>query len=384
MANLFLLAKAFGPVAYGTLAGLVALYVTFSQFIGLGTGVVLVREGARSSESLERWLQASRRIYFYTGLAGCVIGPLIALALLSDRLEPAVAWAIGVAELFFGCQMLPAIYRAQAEQRMHLFGFLSCAMPAVRLISVMTVYFIGVPSLYAYALVYLSASVVSALAIRLRLAGRSEIRNPIPMGSAARQGGPFVLSNLTSAVTTELDKTMLLRLATPEQTGQYTAAFRITQIVSIPMSSLIVSATARLFRRDSSSRLLAQTGPYFFFALCYGLAAALCVYLAMPWILTLLGTGFRIENNVRFLLCAYVLTSSVRQLVVALLTTSDLQIARNWIEVCAIFLSFLMNLVLIPGHGASGAALTLVATDVLIVGAGLRALGGGAANRRIQ
>lgn len=363
-AGLVLMARVLGANGYGALAGSVALFMVCGQFTGLGSGVALVRHVARGGELRGRFA-ATEYAYLLSGLVLTALALPPSLGLLGEQVPPtALAW-LAIAEILIAPTLFPLVYRYQAEERMFLSSAIGTLAPMARLVTIAAVAMLGLRDITVFAQLYLACLILTAT-ITLYLAWpRGDPVATCSTWQTIREGLPYAVSGVALTAGTELDKTVLLRLAGDAVTGPYAAAYRIASAATLPINALILAASPRLFRAPSANNTrLATTMLAVVFG--YAMLAAAALWLFAPFAPWLLGRGFDNATPLLRALCIIIITSSLRQYITALLTTRDRQVSRNMIEIGGACISLVALLVLVPSFGAYGAILAIALSDLCV------------------
>lgn len=370
MGSLILLARILGADGYGALAGTVGLYVTFAQFAGLGSGTALMRHLARHGELYGK-LVATQRAHLVTSAVLFMLIWPVSTWLFQGVLAPATLAWLAAAEIIVAPTLLPLAYRYQAQERMNISGAILTFPSFARFCAVLTTILSGEMSVARFAEFYLGCLLL-AMTITFFLAWPKRAPScPTPsLNQTLREGIPYVLSYAFSTAGGEVDKTILLRSAGSTITGQYAAAYRIMQTATLPVSSLIMAATARMFR-STGSEMTAFAGTLFLATAIYALLASAALALFAPFLHVLFGPSFSGSEPILKGLCVVVVTCCLRQLTVAQLTTSDLQKSCNIIEFIGLSVSLTLLLLLIPHLGAIGAIMALAISDTIVVTLGI-------------
>lgn len=367
--SLVLMARVLGADGYGSLAGTVALYITFGQFTGFGSGIALVRHVARNGELSARFL-STQHAYLATGL---IIFALVwppSIWLFGDELSVSTLACLAVAEVIAAPALQPLVYRYLAEERMFISGALQTIAPSARFVAIGSMAILGLEDVANFAWLYLACiATASSLVIYTTWQRNYKLTKRSSWISTARAGVPYMISSVAMTAGTELDKTIMLRFSGGIIAGQYAAAYRIMQAATLPVNSLILAAAPRMFRTVGQFRSLTKT--LFLATICYALLTAFALAALAPFAYILLGDEFIDAQKYLRGLSFVVITNCVRQLVTAHLTTADAQKKRNVIEVIGLFLSITLLLVLIPLYGASGAIIALAASDLAVILLGL-------------
>lgn len=363
-ASLVLMARVLGANNYGALAGSVALFMVCGQFTGLGSGIALVRHVARGGEMRARFA-ATERVYLLSGTALTLLAIPLSLGLLGS-LVPAMALALlAIAEILAAPTLLPLVYRYQAEERLFLSSAIGTLAPIARLAAIASMAALGWRNVTNFAQLYLVCLILTVVVTLYLTWPRGKAVATDTTRQAIREGLPYAISNVALTAGSELDKTVLLRLAGEAVTGPYAAAYRIASAATLPVNALVLAASPRLFRSPSADNTrLAAT--MLTVVLSYATLAAIAVWLLAPFAPWLLGRGFDNATPLLRALCLIILTGSLRQYVTALLTTRDLQVSRNMIEIGGVCVSLIALISLVPLHGAYGAILAAAISDLCV------------------
>lgn len=357
------MARLFGANGYGALAGTVALFATCAQLVGFGTGIALLRHVARDGNLPPRFA-ATQRIYLLSAVLLTLLATPIALLFLGDRIAPSAVICLAIAEILAAPAFMPLAYRFQAEERMFAFGATLTAPPIVRGLALVAALAFEIRDLGGFSLLYLLMLSITAIAI-------ATWRQPVhqaPTYSELREivgeGLPYAVSGVAVTAGSELDKTALLRLAGDAAAGEYAAAQRIVQAATMPVNSLVLALTPRMFRatapidtRNIERLALGVT-------LAYALVASAAIWVAAPLTKLVLGQDFHDSEPLLRALCLVLVSSCLRQMLVAQLTATDMQVARNWMEGGAALLSIAVLISTIPHFGAYGAIAAAFIADM--------------------
>ena len=158
---------------------------------------------------------------------------------------------------------------------------------------------------------------------------------------------------------------MLSHYGMNEADGIYGMAYRVIDMGTMPLISIVLAAEPRLFQKAAADtngaillgdRLLKRT-------VLISVASAICIYLAAPLIPPVAGPGF--ANSVVALrwLCIIPILRSIHLTTGSVLTSIGLQRYRAMAQIAVVLLNFCLNLWLIPRFGWHGAAWASLVTD---------------------
>jgi O-antigen/teichoic acid export membrane protein len=359
-ATFVLVARALGAGGFGAFAAALALVSVVAPFAALGAGNLLVMHVARGPQSFERYWGS---VLVTVPLAGV---PLTVLAvgsgaLLLPLVPVTLILTLAMAEFFFARIAELCSQAFQGLDRMRPTALVGALPSFFRLgAAAAFVSVAGARSPTAWGVCYLVASAIGAtvaFAVVTVSLGR-----PVPDRALVRQNcreGPwFALGQSSSNIYTDIDKTLLARLATLPAAGVYTAAYRVTAMAFVPMTGLLVATYARFFRRGAegisgSRRLAAELMPL---ACLYGLGAGVALYAIAPVLPHLLGRDFSTATGVVRWLAPLPLIQAAFYLGGDALTGAGYQRTRTVLQAGAAILNVCLCFWLIPGHSWRGAA----------------------------
>jgi O-antigen/teichoic acid export membrane protein len=151
-------------------------------------------------------------------------------------------------------------------------------------------------------------------------------------------------------------------------TGAYGAAYRLVDLVFLPVNSLLIAAYARFFQQGVrgvlatahlARRLLAV-------AAGYSLAAAAALYLLAPLVPEVLGAEYREAIEIIRFLAILPVIKAIYYFGADALTGAGYQGVRTIIQVALAAINIGLNLVVIPLYSWKGAALATLVTEALL------------------
>lgn len=369
-AYLVLVARVLGVEGYGVFAGTVALAASLSPLVGLGFGVILVKEVSRSPQRFpEFWAKALRAV----AVSGPVmVGVMLALAPLLLPVDGhwLVIVLIAAAELLAMPLVATGSQAFQAHERLGRTMFNHVQLNLVRFCAVALLAVIGQRGFVPFAWAYFGATVAAAL-LSLGQVGRAFGRPDLTRGGLAgrlREGFGFSLSVVGNTAHGELDKTLLLRLGNAAAAGNYSLANRVVAAATTPLIVYVLAAVPRLFREGEQGtraaavlarRLLPPI-------LVYGIAVAAGLVLCAPILPSIFGQGFVEVLALVPWLAPLPLLAGISQLGLNVLTASGRQRTRVGVEALALAVNVALNVALIPQFGALGTALAALASQALL------------------
>jgi len=367
-----LIGRSLGPAGFGLFMGALALVYILMPFANWGTGHILVMQVSRDP--------ASFPAYWGNTLLTTVIGgtvftsiAMIVGTILVPSIPLTLILTLALAELWFSLILDACGQAFQVFDRLGVTAAISILENGLRLIAAavfMALTMNPTPQLWGvwYLFSALLASCV-ALVIVTRSLGRPRFV-PSLMHHHIRDGWNFSVSLASATIYNDIDKTMLVRLATSEAAGIYAAAYRVIDMATAPLTSLLRATYAEFFRRgglgiQGSSRYARRFVP---FILCYGVVASLGLVVLAPITPYALGREYQMTVGAIQMLAILPALRGLYTFAANALTGAGHQGIRSCAQVGVAIFNVLLNLWLIPRYSWQGAVWSsLVSTATLVV-----------------
>ena len=222
------------------------------------------------------------------------------------------------------------------------------------------------------------AAGAGALLLVARVDGWPQWRARMPLRDSLREGAPYAASNVASSGYQEVDKFLMLQSLGAAVVGPYTVAFRVASIFVMPVTALISASLPRLMlhagtaggARTYRAMLLSGVG--------YGMLAGVAILALAPWVPGVFGSDYALATHYLGLLAAWPAMFALRHGLATHLTAHHRQATRSGIEVAALVIVVVLNVLLLPRLGAEAAVLSLLVAEILA------ALAMGIAIRRVH
>ncbi|MGH7500869.1 MAG: oligosaccharide flippase family protein [Longimicrobiales bacterium] len=350
--------------AYGTAA---AFAVILSIVATLGMSPLLVREMAKSPDLAAGLLRTAHRVKTMSNVL--MLAALYVLGRWIFAYPPAVltgAMLLGLAYAIAAyTENLSAYF--QSIERMHVWTQASAAYGLVT----------GVAGA---ALVVTTGSVVAfcAAPIAGQLAALSWLLYRLPRGMRSntdavaarwliRALGPFTAAFVALTLHSKLDVLVLAHWRSPAEVGLYTAGYKfidLTQALAVVLAAAVYPRLSRVAPANALRGRWAGTRLAELAVLAAALAATTLVVARAPIVALLFGDayvataailaflGIAVPALVLNIVGGYVLAATGHMRDVALLYG------------CAVVFKLILNLVLVPGQGATGAAISMLVTEL--------------------
>lgn len=383
-----LLARELGPTALGAFAAALGMVTLVAPLASFGVGGFWLKAFGQEGWQAVRWLRGSLKYALVTTflvltalLVWAALGPHDAttrglLVVLSTFLLGQVAVELVSAKL-----QLEERYLSLALWQFlpHLLRLLLVSMLVLVMVKLMTLWSIA----YAYALISIGVFIFGAFFMwrmycgQLTLKGHGELNAsinqpilPSSMRQVAAQSWPFGLAGVFYLIYFQSDIILLKYIIGDEAAGIYNVAFVVMVAVYI-LPGVIYQRflLPKIHRWASHDReqlyRVYRTGNLAMLLL--GILAMLVLWLLAPWGIKFLFGPHYLESILIVQILAVAaparfLASSAG----AVLSTQQHIINKIYIMAVAAALNIGFNIYLIPVYGASGAAVSTVATEMLL------------------
>lgn len=361
------LARMLGPSNYGLFAGLAGLAAALGTLTGIGFGLLMLKNVSRRPETFaQNWTRVLLLSLVSSGVL-LAIFLVSATSLASASVSAGALVAIALPELLCVPLLLASGYAFQAHEHMAWGGGMAILAPLGNVIALSLFAGNGAAGGLSGYLAWhlwaaLAATAAGLLLVRMKLRPRVVPPRVAP-GEFADAGGYAVMRSIDVGLGT-LDKTLVLRLAGEQLAGQYTAAYRLAALIALPMVSLAVAATPRLFRSselDTATRLhlvrkLALVG------LAAGLASMPVAWLGAQALPALFGPAFQpaaLLASAAFALPGLLGTTTLG---CSILMTMGGRTLRIVAQTFALAMLAALMILLVPAWHGRGAMLSIQAT----------------------
>lgn len=187
--------------------------------------------------------------------------------------------------------------------------------------------------------------------------------------SLLREALPLFLSHCGTLLLLRIDQLMVFKIAGETEAGIYAAATRLSEIVYAISPIMMITFLPRLsasFAKEPS-RYTRQCGVLFGVLTSIAYASILCWWILGDWVVDLLyGNAFQSASGIILIHCVAALPYLHGELRNSLLVVEKRSYSGAKAAMLGVVVNILLNLWLIPLHGASGAAWATVATYTLV------------------
>ncbi len=362
-----LLARLLGSSEYGVLAGAAALVNIFSQYSGMGAGILFLRYVSPDhSKFREYW----GNILLSAALVGTTV--VVGLRITGGWfLGPQAIWILVI--LAIGdclCSQLTtaAAQVFQAFERMRITAGLSFLTNLLRMIlAAILVLTVHHASAWTWAITSLGVSITATLLAIYKVTSNFGLPTFSLKLFFRRIGEGFVyaISGSTTTVYNDVDKVMLGHYGMTVANGIYSMAYRIVNISTVPINSIHGAAFPRFFREgvkgikstEQFARMLLKR------TAVLGALGAAGMFLCAPLLPRIAGHDFSASVSALRWLCLIPLFRCFHLSAGDAITGAGYQKFRLLSQSLAAAGNFGLNLYLIPRYSWHGAAWASLLTD---------------------
>jgi len=369
-AYFFLIARALGSKEYGAFVGVAALISVLAQFSTLGMDLIIIRDVSRDRSKFPR----SWGLALELASGGFLVVTAIAMILGHYILPPServLIPFIALSDAFFGRIALLCSKAFQGFSKfiisakiMALTNFARAFVAGLLYLRVMHSHVQA--TAYTWTRIYWISSLVVAVTSMLLVSSSLGLpRLARITWKEVSEGFSFSISSSAISIYNDIDKTILVSVGQNYAAGIYSAAYRIIDVASTPITSIYSAAFPQFFREGAKSvrhasmfsrKLLRTTG-------LYSLAAALLMFFGAPLLGHILGKSFTESTTVLRWLCLLPLIRCFHYAAGTTITGSVSQWYRTVQQLSVALLNLGLCVLLIPRYSWRGAAAASLLTD---------------------
>jgi O-antigen/teichoic acid export membrane protein len=370
-ATFLVVTRALGPAAFGDLAtSQVYLLVPVALAdVGLATGVL--REISVSPERSEHAIRASLPLRALLSAAAVGLAALLAFVLPLEHRARLAIWlgAIGAYFTLLNLGLLPIL---QARLRMHVATVANLAGRVLTLVLVIAAVALDrgfTAIVLAYIAGFVATFVVDAVAVS-RLVSLRPIVDLAYWRSLLQGSAAIGLATGLFLSYYRLDTVLVALVRGSREVGLYGAAFKFVELAEVFVSTIGVSLFPSFTRLIASGDVRIRRAMQRSFDLVAAVGAPLVVVIMlMPRQILELTAGpeFTSASSVLRLLAPYLALLFLNGVLVRILAAAHQDRLLLVVAVTVLVLNVALNLALLPVYGYKVAALTSLATEIVIV-----------------
>ncbi|MED4054186.1 oligosaccharide flippase family protein [Niallia taxi] len=373
------LAFVFSTSEYGIYVSVTALIVILSPFCGLGFNSLIVKIISTDEKNFPRIFGNTIKITVYTYLALLLIGlSAILLIFNTSRIAIMLFLIMSLADLLLlkFTEMSSQIFIAKGKVKIsaHILNFISIVrFLSILIYIILSKLFLIFTGLINWAIVYLICSVLFTIIVFVFTLKKSEkpiLRDKIKL-HYIREGVYFSIGLSSQGVYNDVDKTLLGKYATLETTGLYGFAYKILDVMFIPVKAILAITFPMFFRAGKEGGILETVKlskkiliPLTIFTFLISLTA----YFIVPlFINEFFYNKYAGSIEIFKLLLPIVILRNIHYILADAITGAGFQKERSIIQIIVAGVNFILNLYLIKTYQVSGAIFASLFCDLLMV-----------------
>ena len=361
------LARLLGTTQYGLLAGAIALVGIVSQYSSLGSGLLFLRYvSADPTRFRLYWGNVLMSLLLLSSLL--IIGLRLSGRWLVGASSVPLLLPIAISDCMFQQLSSCAAQVFQTFEKMKYSAMLNVISSVSRcVIAVGMLVILGRASAWQWALASLAVTSISAcvaFGIVTRYFGLP-LFSPSLLFKRAGEGFVFAISGSTTAVYNDIDKVVLSHFGMVQANGIYSMAYRVVNIGTMPITSIVGAAFPRFFREGVKgiAALVPMARALLKRTVVLGVLVSVGMFLCAPLIPHLIGKSYAGSANALRWLCLIPLFRCFHLSAGDAIAGAGHQKFRLVSQSIAAIGNLLLNLYLVPRYSWHGAAWASLATD---------------------
>lgn len=367
----FVLAARLGVEDFGLFAGTVALATIINQFSAWGADQVAVREIARDRSTYRRWLGTSVVV---TVLVGSVLTGLVLLlgnVLLGASYRPWMTFWILLSDVVLFRLIFVVIHCYQGLEQLARSAAVKVLWSVGRFLAVLIFVLASgsrSPTVWGAMMAVSNAVVLVVVFTAItRRYGRPLIDRPLSH-MQWRDGALFAAGLSARYINLDTDKVLVLRLRGAMTAGEYTAAYRVTALMTVPLHALVFSGLPRMFRHGEAgirnlTNAARRLAPYL---IGYGVFAAVFLVAVAPVVPRIFGEDFANASTIiRWLAFVPLLEGAVLVTSAILVSTNHLRFV-SIVQLSTALLNVVLSIGLINAFSWRGAVIGTYVSECLL------------------
>lgn len=367
------LARSLGSSLYGGYAAVLSISNLFATFSGLGAAILHVRDASRQSLSHDVSLRRATIQTLRTFIPLAVVCLACTWLLIPTSIPHLPISAIAIGELSAVIATELAFRSFQAQERYWAMGVATAFVPLLRTIVAGSMWFLGMLDLYTWAPVSLASGLLPLAGLvvlfmrRTSTLNRGAVSNKISAADAL-SGVGYSLSAASAQLHGDADKIVLARLTTTADTGQYAVAYRLTDVLTLPIVAAIARLLPSLFRDGTTgfSASIKQSRKLISVGLVAALFLSIIGYLAAPLLPWILGSSYTYSVRMARALAFIPFSMTVWSIVRSIAGTSGYEKEMGATELSGATFNIVACIVGVAAFGWAGAVIATYLTHLFM------------------
>ena len=360
--------RVLGTANYGSFVALGSLAALIFPFANLGSGDILIQQVSRQKKLFPIYWGNTLAIVFSASFILATIAYFGSSIVFANEIDLRAIWAILFADLTGLSIMIASAKAFMSHNLLKNSSLLQIISTVTKLLAaILLATYFPQPNLWHWAYLYLLSAIISAVVGIIwvnKTLGKPQLA-PKNIPTMVNRGIYFSIGESAANINSHIDKTMLASMATLEATGIYGAAYRLIEVGSIPIYSVLSACYPRFFQRGAKGirsclSLVKQLLP---FVAIYSIFALVGFLVFAPWITYILGDEYQNAIATVRWLAPIPIIGSLQQLLADSLTGAGFQRVRSAIQVTTALANLGLNLWLIPLYSWRGAVWATLGSD---------------------
>ncbi|HEY5208282.1 MAG TPA: oligosaccharide flippase family protein [Stellaceae bacterium] len=369
-AYFILVTRTMGADSYGAFVSVSAMAGIVAAFSGWGGDQLLIRRVATARDQYPRAF-GEALAYFVLSAPILTLGAGLLLPFLADPSIPLTAIILIIlSEVIFARANYFAVNCFQAFERGQDMAGLGILLYAIRAIAALIwSTTTNDPSPLTWAWFYATASLIAGVLSMLITLWR--LPRPVwqVRWSDWKDGGFFALQMGSFVGFRDIDKPLVVALSGLSEAGLYAAAFRVADVLAVPVRALMYSTYVRFFQRGAQGTKgsLAFAHDLVPVGAALGVAAGIGIVVSSTFAVYILGPNYHGVGRVLLFLAPLPLLYALYYIGADALITGGHVGYRTLIQLLLPALDVGLCAVLVPRYGAVGAAMAASCTHTALV-----------------
>lgn len=371
---MILLARTLGVEDLGLFTGILALIHLLLPFLGMGSDSLLIKHISRDAKSYSGSLFSSLTYYLVSGIVLSLLLFVINAFLLSDPFTMCLFFSLVGAEFLFKlANMTGRVF--QAFELMLGASVMWFLTSFTRLAALLLFLLFEGQGIEVWSLWYFGGALVITIILFMVIIIRfGKIRRGVS-GSAGdmsvKRGFAFAFAESMDNTYSDADKFLLLKMASEQSAGLYSAAYQFVKLAGLPVRSLMNTTFAAFFRQGkqgmyNSVSFAKKLLPY---TIAIGFMMSMGLYITAPLVPWILGESYTDSVNILRGLAIVPLLQSMYRVIADALSGAGKQVLRVKVQVVAVIINVGLNIALIPIYSWNGAIMATLISEFFLLSA---------------
>jgi O-antigen/teichoic acid export membrane protein len=365
-----LIARSLGVEEFGKFASITAIGTIFMPFSTWGSGNILVKHVSRNKGHFSEYWGESYLVTWISSLLLSIVAILLSMIFIPGVGVLSICFFI-IGDIVFSRLLDICIMAFLAFEDYKTMAMLQIAPSLLLSLSSLSLFLLPAPNgLLRWSVLYFVCFAFGAalglMSVFTKLGwGRMKFQR---LRQEFVEGFYFSVSVSSQSVYNDIDKVLLTQYAGPSSAGLYSAAYRIINVLFIPINALMYSAYPRFFREGQSglSASFKWARRLIKFSLIYVVCSFILLFFGAPLITQILGSGYELTSVVVLWLSPLILLKVTHNFFADALTGAGFQKERCFVQVFVAIFNLLLNVILIARFGWKGAAISSILSDGLL------------------